>query len=348
MRDIKKVFIVWKAYQRRVEAFKRRLNVSPIYIHFDWEERTKVHKSVSYLFKLCITFFILIRQRPGLIYIQAPPTFLVYAAYLYCKIAGALYIVDAHNSMIHGSFWHKMPFTKYVLTRACVVIVHNEVMGEMAKNWGIPYTVLMCRPPEINPENYSYPRDIIGTRSRPRIVVPCSFDIDEPLDEMKKAILALPDVDFFITWYREKMPPQYVEGFGDNVVFTGFLPQEHFDSLLANADGILVLTTRDGTQPSGATEALAFHKPLVVSDFWVIRSLFPVGAIYVRNEARDIAQGIRVALEKKSKLGAEMAAFKEEKFRLWEQQFETLNRIIEGKRRRALNGKQQTGVLEDA
>jgi len=324
------VFIVWKAYQRRVEAFKSYLNANAVYIHYNWEEKTKIHKVFSYLLKLFRTYYILLRQRPSLFYIQAPPTFLVYAAYIYSKILGAKYVVDAHNSMIYDSFWCRMPFARYVLAKSAVVIVHNDYVAELAKKWGIPYTVLICRPPEVNPRQYLFPQAIMGKRPSPRVVVPSSFDSDEPLEEIQKATLMLPNINFFITWYREKIPPQYVQGWGENVVFTGFLPEGDFDALLAHGDAILVLTTRDGTQPSGATEALAFEKPLIVSDFEIIRTLFPAGAIYVKNNATDIAEGIRMALERKNSLAEEMASFKGEKLLKWEQQFKTLTEKVAG------------------
>jgi glycosyltransferase involved in cell wall biosynthesis len=323
----KTLFIIWKAYQRRVEAFADSLNINPIYIHFEWEEKSRLHKIFSYLFKLYKTWSIFATTKPGFFYVQAPPTFLIYSSYLYCKLTGAKFAVDAHNTMIGESLWSRMPFVRSILKSSAVVIVHNEDMAKLAKAYGLPHTVLMDRPPHVE-STYPYPHEIMGKCHQPKVVVPCSFDIDEPLDEMQKATLLLPDIDFFITWYTEKLPEEYVRGFGANTVFTGFLEKKSFDALLAHADAVLVLTTRDGTQPSGATEALAFQKPLVVSDFKIIRDMFPMGAVYIDNDAPSIANGISSAIQMKENLASDMACFKKEKLRLWDLQCDTLIKFL--------------------
>ena len=323
----KTLFIVWKVYQRRVEAIKEKLNAQPVYLHYHWEEKSKLHKLVSYVFKIGATYKALVTAKPRLFYIQAPPAFLLYAVWLYSKATGARYVVDAHNSIIDGSLWSRMPFVRHTMKQAATVLVHNEEMAVHALRSKLPHTVLMDRPPEVEPMNYPYPANILGDRTRPKVVIPCSYDTDEPLEEMRQATLLLPHVDFYITWYAEKLPAAYVAGFKKNTRFTGFLQQAEFDALLANADAILVLTTREGTQPSGATEALAFEKPLVVSDLGIIRRMFPKGAIYIGNTASDIAVGISKALERRDQLVEEMKEFKEEKVRLWEGQFDNLRRV---------------------
>lgn len=265
------LFIIWKAYQRRVDAFKERLGARAIYLHYAWEERSKLHKAVSYVAKFYETWRLLFRHKPAMFYVQAPPTFPVYAAFFYSVLTGAKYIVDAHNPMISGSFWNRMPLAKAVLRKAATVIVHNAFVAQQAQAQQLPHTVLMDRPPEISLKPTALPERLNGKNGRPRVVVPCSYDVDEPLAELQKATSELSHVDFYLTWYIEKMPAQFASRFGKNVIFTGFLPLPEFNGLLASADAILVLTTQDGTQPSGATEALAFAKPLIVSDLQIIR-----------------------------------------------------------------------------
>jgi glycosyltransferase involved in cell wall biosynthesis len=327
------IFIVWKVYQRRVEALQSALQTSTVYFHYAWEEASKIHKALSYLCKFVHTLVVLYRCQPDLIYVQAPPTFAIYATWLYSRWYGVPYVVDAHNPMIYDSFWPKLPWATYVLRQAQRVIVHNTYVAARARELGLPAAalrVLIDRPAEVEPASFPFPKAIFGNRHPPRVVVPCSFDADEPLDDLQRVTHLLPDVTFFITWYYEKLPRDYVKSFGENTVFTGFLPLEAFNALLAHADVIVSLTTRDGTQPSVASEALAFQRPLVISDLPMVRELFPRGAIYVANDAAAMAAGIRTALHRQRDLEADMTAFKAEKVRLWEKQFATFKADLAG------------------
>ena len=322
------IFIAWKAYQRRVDAFKEILNIRPVYIHFKWEEKTKVLKAFSYFLKIWKTFVLLVREKPALFYVQGLPTFLIYVAYMYSLMTGTKYVVDAHNAMLYWSFWCKMPFVKCALARSKVVIVHNKFVADMAEKWRVPHTILMDRPFETNQMEFPTPQILGKKPRRPIVVIPCSYAPDEPREEMRKATLMLPEVNFYITWFREKLSENYLRGFRENVIFTGYLPLEKFNSLLAYADAVLVLTTQIGTQPSGASEALSFQKPLVVSDLKIIRDLFPSGSIYVENNAEAIANGIAEALRQKESLAMEMASFKQTKLKMWEEQFRKLMKTI--------------------
>jgi glycosyltransferase involved in cell wall biosynthesis len=217
-------------------------------------------------------------------------------------------------------------------------------VAELAKRRAIPSVVLMDRPPDVERIDWPVPEIAVKRRGRPRVIVPCSYDNDEPLDELQKATFMLPGMDFYFTWYKEKLPERFLAAFKDNAIFLGFLPLPQFNALLAHGDVILVLTSRLGTQPSGASEALAFEKPLVVSDLKIIRSLFPTGCIYVKNNASDIARGVECALDSKERLAYEMRLFKIRKLRSWEAQFEVFNNRM----RRAVGSGQRCGMQESS
>src|SRR5439155_1727924 len=75
---------------------------------------------------------------------------------------------------------------------------------------------------------------------------------------------------------------------------------------LRAADVVLVLTTHDHTMQRGGYEAMALGKPLVTSDWGILRETFSRGTIHVRNEPHAIAAGVRRALADRERLGAEM------------------------------------------
>jgi len=135
-------FVVWKACQRRVDAFKSDLQTIPVYLHYDWEERSRVHKAISYVLKSLRMVAILGRVKPDVFYVQAPPTIALYVAFLYSRLAHARYVVDAHNSMIYGSFWCRMPFWRLVLRKALLVLVHNDLLRtwRFVKEYRAPFS----------------------------------------------------------------------------------------------------------------------------------------------------------------------------------------------------------------
>ena len=92
------------------------------------------------------------------------------------------------------------------------------------------------------------------------------------------------------------MHPNFRAEAPDNIRFTGFLDEPYFNALYANANAAIVLTTREGTQPSGASEAIALGVPLVISDIDTTRRLYKDAPIFVKNESDSIAKGVRVGL----------------------------------------------------
>ena len=78
----------------------------------------------------------------------------------------------------------------------------------------------------------------------------------------------------------------------------------------SQASAALVLTTREGTQPSAASEAIVLGIPLIVSDLNTTRKLYEDMPIYVQNDAPGIRDGISKALAEHDQQKAKITAFK--------------------------------------
>ncbi len=78
----------------------------------------------------------------------------------------------------------------------------------------------------------------------------------------------------------------------ENVHFTDFLPNEQYYALLASSQVVLCLTTRDHTMQRGACEALWMGKPIVTSDWPLLREYFYQGALYVDNSRTEIEKAL--------------------------------------------------------
>jgi glycosyltransferase involved in cell wall biosynthesis len=83
------------------------------------------------------------------------------------------------------------------------------------------------------------------------------------------------------------------------VKFTGFLPDEEYLGLLRGVQAIMVLTTNNHTMQRGACEAVSLGKPIITSDWPVLRSYFNKGTIHVDNSYHGIKEGILEMREKR-------------------------------------------------
>ena len=118
----------------------------------------------------------------------------------------------------------------------------------------------------------------------------CGWGQDEPIDELLASAAGQP-WDLAVTG-RQRAGPTLAE----NVNLTGFLDDAAYGQLLASADLVVVLTNRDETLLSGAWEALALGRPLIVSATPALIATFGEDIACVRNDARSIALAIQSAV----------------------------------------------------
>jgi len=300
----KGLYIVWKVYQRRVESIGGKLDFVVKYIHYSWEEKSKFFKALSYIVKLCITLTNFIRYRPNVVILQLPPTPLLYLGWVYCKLSGATLIADCHNSMIQ-SFWGKWPLVNRMLAAPTRVLVHNEQVLDSARQIGINALVVRDPLPVISHVKGSVEK--WGLEEGDYVLVPWNFAPDEPLEEFAEAARLTPHIKYVSTWFVERLSTHLRNKMPDNILFTGFLEADDFNCLFANAGAVLSLTTREGTQPSAASEAIAFEVPLVLSDINIVRKLYKDVPVFVQNTPVSIAKGIETALKNQSVLRKKLA-----------------------------------------
>ncbi|MBN1557143.1 MAG: glycosyltransferase, partial [Lentisphaerae bacterium] len=119
---------------------------------------------------------------------------------------------------------------------------------------------------------------------------------------------------------RREAPP--------NVTFTGFLPDPDYVAVLNEADVIVVLVTVGRTQQQGGAEAVAVEKPLVTSDWPVLRDYFEDAAVFVQNEPAAIAAGIGEALDRRDALSRRMRLLKTRLDAQWRERIAELRALL--------------------
>jgi glycosyltransferase involved in cell wall biosynthesis len=296
------IFLVWTSFQRRAKSLGNILGLNVKYIHYKWEEKNRILKSFSYIIKAVISLMILIKTKPKFIFIQLAPTPLLYIVSAYCAITKSKYIADCHNTMIYDSHWIKWPFAKPLLSRSIIMIVHNQDVLAHANSIGLRAVVVQDPLPKIDvTENIEIIRGIHIYKDS-YVIVPCSMAEDEPIEDVFDAARKVSNTLFVFTWYSEKISKRIIEKAPENICFSGYLEEPEFNLLYSKANAALVLTTREGTQPSGAAEAISLGIPLVISDIETTRHFYKDAPVYVRNDSDSIAEGVRNALGNNAKI----------------------------------------------
>ncbi len=297
MKNKKNLYLVWNPFQRRAQSLANSLDMEARYYYYSFEERGRLAKLISYLPKSVATFRDLIRYRPDVIFLQLAPTPLLYIAAIYCAFTRCRYVSDCHNTMLYDDHWIHWPLAKFLLRKSEIVVVHNTDVQAHSDTLNIPSVILRDPLPVMDiPDNIS----AIGSLDLQKdtyTIIPCSMAPDEPLEELFAAIRELPESKFVFTWFEDRVPANLKDNATPNVVFTGFLDEPEFNALYANADAAIVLTTREGTQPSGASEAISLGIPLVISSISTTRRLYGDKPIFVDNTVPSIVAGVRNALE---------------------------------------------------
>jgi glycosyltransferase involved in cell wall biosynthesis len=305
--------VSWVKFQRRSKTLTETFSLELKHFHFSWEERSKALKIVSYLLKFGYTLLYLFSNRPRVVMVQLAPSPALYPVAIYCALTGARYLSDCHNTMIYDGHWIHWPLAKILLKRSSLVIVHNSYVQEVASGLGLASHILLDPPPQIQVDEKIEVVSGIRIKAEEYVILPCNMAADdEPAEEFFAAAHMLPHVQFVLTGYNEKLPSHLRQLIPDNVRYTGFLQETEFNALYQNAQAALVLSTREGTQPSGASEALALGVPLVVTDLIITRQLYKEHVVFTKNTANQIVASVQVILANRIKYSSSIHVAREE------------------------------------
>ena len=125
------------------------------------------------------------------------------------------------------------------------------------------------------------------------IVFVCTYSVDEPVEAVLEAARRLPEVQFSFTGDPSYAPRGFRDKVPSNVYLTGFIPDADYLALLRGADAILVLTREDHTMQRGGYEAVSLGRPLITSDWPLLREVFSRGTVHVDNSPDSIAEAVR-------------------------------------------------------
>jgi hypothetical protein len=320
---VRSVFVVWRKYQARVASMQTFFGYQTLYLPNLFS--SKYLRVIDYMVKTLITIGYLMVYRPNTIWIQLPPTPLLYLLRVYKYLfRGTNVIADCHNSMLRPP-WSKSPFAISLINSVSdLILVHNEEVYELASSMGLAedkMQVLEDRP-------------MVGGHSEvknksPLVVFPASFSVDEPISLVLEVARSLPEVSFVITGDYKRARSNFASHLPENVVLSGWLSTREYNRLLGQANLILGLTTFEGIQLSVASEAVGLGKAMVLSNTRILRELFPQGAIYVEPTYESLLNGIRKAMSIQPQLEEQVLKLRDIRIQRWNTQAMNVKKLID-------------------
>jgi glycosyltransferase involved in cell wall biosynthesis len=294
------IWISWERQRRTIEL-SRALAAQL----FEFESR---YRGVCRYFILAWkTLLTIHRIRPVCLIVQNPSIVLALIASLLQPIYGYRQIVDRHTNfdnfhlveeeMSHrflGKLRHRLIrriflfISDFTIRHTDLTIITNRQLLKVVQAKSGRGFVLPDKLPGISAVPHSY-------ASRTNIVTyVCTYAKDEPFEEVVQAAEALdPYIKIHITGNHKRLSKSIINAAPENVVFTGYLPDEAYIELLQHSDIIIVLTKIDNCLLCGAYEAVAAERPLIISDKRVLKDYFHSGVLHVSNNADAIAKAVR-------------------------------------------------------
>ena len=318
----KMTFIAWIAHNRRSQliADKFQMNLHLIQSLKRWYFLSPLR----YVLQTIKTLIILIRERPRIIFVQNPPIFAVLIVYLYARLGKAKYIIDSHTGALLAPWWKwSLPLHAFLSRRAITTIVTNKHLEAIVKEWQAN-TFIIADIPTTFPQGKAY-----HVNGKFNVAVINTFSPDEPIGQVLETAASLPDVEFYITGDPIRAKKTFLQNHPANVQFTGFLPDQEYIGLLRTVQAIVVLTTDNHTMQRGACEAVSLGKPIITSDWPVLRSYFDKGTIHVDNSSQSIREGILKMQEKRENLQKEILLLQQERRLEWDEKYTALTKLIE-------------------
>lgn len=329
-------FIVWAPdnRSRRSSLLARALGVPPP-AYSPITARSRLERGpLKYPRELARTLRTLAEVRPSVVFVQSPPTIAVWSIALYCLVARAVFVVDAHSDAFQRARWTRPAWlNRLVARRALLTLVTDEHWKRQLDAWGARALVVPDIPVALT-VGEAYP--VTGEFT---VAVVNSWSDDEPLPAVMSAAAKLPGVAFYVTG-RTVGHEGIMASATKNVYFTDFLPDERYYGLLASVHAVVCLTTRNHTMQRGACEALSLGRPVITSDWPLLRDYFSRGSLHVDNTERSIRDAVEHLIGHYQRYAAEIVELGAHRRREWaDRRLAILNVVKDARRRTSQSGR---------
>src|SRR5262249_46471941 len=225
------VFISWAEHCNRSDSIAKRLGGKSYLIYSPWWGSRYSTIAFKYVSQSLKTLRILFRERPRVIVVMTPPVIACIPVWIYSKLTGAQYSIDAHTSAFVDRPWRSMQFVNRFFCRdAAATLVTSEFLAETVRSWQGKAKIVRDVP--VCFAEPRYPR----LRRNVNMVFVSTFTRDEPLRPFLEAARQVSDVQFYVTGRLKDAPRALLKMAPPNVIFTDFLSDSDYVGLLLASD----------------------------------------------------------------------------------------------------------------
>lgn len=296
------VVLSWIPFHGRSEGLAEGLGLPAVWM--PWAGAgSPAATAVGYLRSAARTVrVVLALPRGALVVVMCPPVFAVLVAVLAGRVRGVRVVADLHSGALNDPRWAwSRGLLRWCAARCSGLVVTNLALLEGSGLTGRPVVVLHDPPTSLVPGGR-----LPDLGDRPLVVFPASGAADEPLSELVAAARLLGDRATVVVTGRH---PALADE--PAVRLPGFLDTEVYAQLLARADVVLALTTREATMQRAGYEALELGRPLVCSDTAVLREAFGSAAVFTAADPQSLADAVLRALADGERLSAATTALRD-------------------------------------
>jgi glycosyltransferase involved in cell wall biosynthesis len=300
-----RIWISWET-QRRNRSLSNRVNAQLFEIDLNLPAWRRYPLAIRQ------TIALLNREKPRIIFAQNPSMVLACLAIIYANLLDRKVVIDAHNAGLfpaEGRYRLLNWLASKLFRWTTITIVSNSELVSHVRRLNGNAIAIPDPIPEI-PE----PAQPSPLRGDFNVLFICSWADDEPyLEVLRAAALVRRGTCIYITGNSKGKEQQLNAPVPDNAVFTGFIQEQEFNSMLFSCDAVIVLTTRENCLLCGAYEGVAAGKPLILSNTRALRNHFCKGSVFTDNTADSIAEAIESARMRQAELTAEVKALREKR-----------------------------------
>lgn len=289
----RRCFVDWAPHCSRSEVLARVLDMQLVRHHRPRRGLTSLPG--KYALQIARTLWDLGRLRPRVLACMSPSPLTALPVWLYCRTTGASFVIDAHTGAFLGPPWERFgALQDFFCRRAALTLVTNQTLARRVERAGGRAMLVPDVPTETSAPVHREP----GFTA----LFVASFGLDEPIDVVVEAARRCPNIRVLVTGRPRGPGARALAQAPDNVRPLGFVSRSRYLSLVASADVVIALTTRDHTMQRAAYEAIYLGTPVIVSDWPLLRENFGDGGLTCTNDPEALADCLERAQQQRSSL----------------------------------------------